>query len=75
MTISKIIIFFLKRYKKYLSPVLGVFFGHACRFTPSCSDYSAQAFEKYGVFKGISLSIKRVAKCNPFSQPAYDPVN
>ena len=36
-----------------------------CRFEPSCSEYSLQAFEKYGFFKGMLLTIKRLHRCNP----------
>jgi putative membrane protein insertion efficiency factor len=46
----------------------------SCRFTPSCSVYGYQAIEKYGVFKGGWLAIKRIGRCNPFNPGGYDPV-
>ena len=46
----------------------------SCRFTPTCSVYSYQAIEKYGVFKGGWMAIKRIARCNPFNPGGYDPV-
>lgn len=45
-----------------------------CRFTPSCSEYMAQAISEYGVFKGIKLGIKRILKCHPHGGFGYDPV-
>ncbi len=45
-----------------------------CRFQPTCSEYTAQAIEKYGVVKGIALGCWRLMRCNPFSKGGYDPV-
>lgn len=64
----------LKFYKKWVSPFLILTFGHACRFTPTCSEYTKQAIEKYGTIKGLFLGMKRVGKCNPFFEGGYDPV-
>ena len=63
----------IKFYKKHLS----IFFekvGVKCKFYPTCSEYSIQAFEKYGFLKAMFLSIKRILKCNPFSKGGYDPL-
>ena len=45
-----------------------------CKFYPSCSEYTKQAIEKYGVIKGTILGIKRILRCNPFSKGGYDPL-
>lgn len=45
-----------------------------CIYYPSCSDYTYQAIDKYGLFKGTYLGIKRILRCNPLSKPGYDPV-
>jgi putative membrane protein insertion efficiency factor len=45
-----------------------------CRFYPSCSEYSKQAILKFGFIKGSWLSIKRVLRCHPWSEPKLDPV-
>lgn len=67
-------IFILKIYKEYLSPVLAKTFGQACRFTPTCSEYTIEALEKYGFFKGILMGLKRVGRCHPFGECGFDPV-
>ena len=45
-----------------------------CRFTPSCSTYTLQAIEKYGLVKGSWMGAKRIARCNPFHPGGEDPV-
>ena len=44
-----------------------------CRFFPSCSEYSFQAIEKYGIFKGGFKSLKRIIRCNPLNKGGFDP--
>ncbi len=46
----------------------------SCRFTPSCSVYTYQAIEKYGVVKGGWLGAKRISRCHPLNPGGYDPV-
>ncbi len=67
---SKIFIFFIKLYRKYISPLKKP----SCRFHPTCSQYSLLAYEKYGVFKGSYLVLKRILKCHPFHPGGYDPI-
>ena len=45
-----------------------------CKFYPTCSEYTKQAIEKYGVFKGTGKGILRFLRCNPFSKGGYDPL-
>lgn len=45
-----------------------------CRYTPTCSNYSIEALKKHGAYKGGILSIKRILRCNPWSDIGYDPV-
>ena len=45
-----------------------------CKFTPTCSEYTKQAIEKYGLLKGIFLGAWRIIRCNPFSKGGYDPL-
>ncbi|MFL2933726.1 MAG: membrane protein insertion efficiency factor YidD [Thalassobaculaceae bacterium] len=51
------------------------FVGHNCRFYPTCSSYSLEAINSHGVLEGIILSIKRLARCHPWSNHSgVDPV-
>ena len=46
----------------------------SCRFTPTCSSYSLQAFRKHGPIKGFFLTVRRIARCHPLGGSGYDPV-
>ncbi len=61
-------IFLIELYQKYISPLKGA----TCRFYPTCSEYSKQAFIKYGIIKGLYLSIIRISKCHPFHKGGID---
>lgn len=66
-----IVLALIRFYKKFISPVTPP----ACRFEPTCSVYSYQAIEKYGVFRGGWLAIRRIVRCQPFYKgDLYDPV-
>jgi len=66
----KLAIYLVKFYKFFISPL----FPPSCRFYPSCSDYSIQAFSKYGFLKGLWLTMKRIVRCNPFNPGGIDEV-
>lgn len=66
----KIVIAILRGYKRYFSALLPP----ACRFIPTCSVYTIEAIEKYGLFRGALLGIWRLLRCHPFSKGGYDPV-
>jgi putative membrane protein insertion efficiency factor len=66
----RIFLLLLKVYKKVISPM----FPPSCRFFPTCSEYSYQSIDKYGLIKGGWLSIRRLSKCHPFHPGGYDPV-
>ena len=70
---KKILIGIINWYQKYISSYLSSK-NINCKYYPTCSEYAKQAIEKYGVIKGIFLSIKRILKCNPFSKGGYDPL-
>jgi len=60
----------IKIYQQTISRVLP----SSCRFMPTCSQYTYEAIEKYGFFKGTRLGMKRLASCHPFNPGGYDPV-
>ncbi|EFA90824.1 MULTISPECIES: membrane protein insertion efficiency factor YidD [Peptoniphilus] len=60
--------FYQRVISRYLLP------GSHCRFTPTCSQYSIEAYEKYGFFKGTYLTLIRLSKCHPFHKGGYDPL-
>lgn len=60
----------IRFYQKWISPLLGA----NCRFQPTCSQYTFEAIEKYGVFKGGWKGFWRIMRCNPFSRGGSDPV-
>ena len=60
----------IKLYQLVLSPLLGP----KCRFTPTCSQYSLEAFKKYGPVKGFWLTIKRIGRCHPWGGHGWDPL-
>ncbi|MCU1283873.1 MAG: rane protein insertion efficiency factor YidD [Acidobacteriales bacterium] len=60
----------LGMYKRFLSPLLL----SSCRYTPTCSDYAAEAVDRHGVILGSLLTIWRILRCNPFSRGGLDTV-
>lgn len=67
---KRFLLIFIRLYQKFLSPLKG----QTCRFYPSCSEYSAQAIQKYGIAKGSWKAVKRILKCHPFHPGGHDPV-
>lgn len=55
-------------YQKAMSP----FKPPSCRFYPTCSSYSIEAFQRFGAIKGLFLTIKRLSKCHPFHKGGVD---
>lgn len=66
----------IRLYQRTLSPVLPVVtLGNCgCRFSPTCSDYAAQAIRSHGALAGTRLALLRLAKCSPLHPGGFDPV-
>ena len=60
----------LRGYKVLISPL----FTGACRFHPSCSSYMAEAIRTHGVWTGVWLGVRRLARCHPLGSSGFDPV-
>ncbi|MEA5509705.1 membrane protein insertion efficiency factor YidD [Crocosphaera sp. UHCC 0190] len=67
---KSLLILLIKGYRKFISPL----FLPSCRFQPTCSQYTLEAIERFGVFQGSWLGIKRILRCHPLHPGGYDPV-
>ena len=65
-----LLLLLLRGYKRFVSPMLG----QRCRFHPSCSTYTMEAIERFGVTRGSWLGVRRIGRCHPFHPGGYDPV-
>lgn len=73
----RIVVLLIQGYQKVLSPDTGAFSLNkktTCCFYPTCSEYTKQAVEKYGVTKGLFLGAKRISRCHPWQKEHIDPL-
>jgi uncharacterized protein len=68
--LRKLFILPIRFYQLFISPLLG----SNCRHTPTCSQYAIEAIREWGVFKGMWLGLRRIARCHPWGTSGYDPV-
>ena len=71
LMVAKILIWLVRFYQKYLSPLK---VRTHCIYVPTCSQYALEAIQKYGALKGTWLACKRILRCHPFAKGGYDPV-
>lgn len=60
----------IRFYQKGISPLMP----GRCRFYPSCSNYSIEAIQKHGAYKGMLIAVRRILKCGPWHPGGIDPV-
>jgi putative membrane protein insertion efficiency factor len=60
----------IRLYQRLISPLVG----SRCKYHPSCSEYAAQAIERFGILRGLVLAGWRLLRCNPWSHGGFDPV-
>ena len=68
--LNRIFLKFVRGYQRWISP----FLLPACRFYPSCSEYAAQAIQRYSLFKAVVLIVARIFKCHPYHEGGADPL-
>lgn len=66
----QILIALIKLYRYTISPYLAP----SCRYTPTCSSYAIEAVQRFGVFRGSWLAVRRIGRCHPWHAAGYDPV-
>ncbi len=64
------LIWLIRGYRMFISPL----FPPSCRFQPTCSMYALEAVERFGVWRGSWMAIRRIFRCHPFHPGGYDPV-
>ncbi|WP_090411196.1 membrane protein insertion efficiency factor YidD [Nitrosomonas halophila] len=67
---KRFVIGLIKLYQYCVSPLTPP----SCRFYPTCSNYAQEALGKYGLVRGLWMSVRRVLRCHPWNQGGYDPV-
>jgi putative membrane protein insertion efficiency factor len=60
----------IRLYQRLFSPIVG----QRCKYYPSCSEYAAQAIQRFGILRGLVLAGWRLLRCNPWSHGGFDPV-
>ena len=71
---ARIAIFCIDIYRSTVSANLKKKNIYICRYTPTCSQYTRGAIEKYGFLKGSLMGFYRILRCNPWTKGGYDPV-
>lgn len=66
---NKFMIKLIQQYKRFHANTTS-----HCRYSPTCSSYSLEAYQKFNFLYATFLSVTRILRCNPLFKPKYDPV-
>jgi uncharacterized protein len=74
--LQHILTFVIRAYQLTISPAQTFLFGATggCRFTPTCSQYAADAIRAHGAIAGGGLAVRRICRCHPWGDCGHDPV-
>ena len=72
--LRKIVLAFMLKLIRFYQYAISPMFPPCCRYVPSCSAYAYEAVQKYGIFRGIFMALRRILRCHPFHPGGYDPV-
>jgi uncharacterized protein len=68
--LARLLLLIIRGYQVGISP----FLPPACRYTPTCSAYAAEAVRLHGAGRGSWLALRRILRCHPWGGSGYDPV-
>jgi len=72
--LRKLVLWIALKLIRFYQLAISPYFRPCCRYVPTCSSYTYEALQKYGIFRGGFMSLKRLLRCHPFHTGGYDPL-